>query len=496
MKPINADEKGCNPISSDCVIWQGPDIECIKLCKGDSVSTVVAKLATELCNLIDQFDIDAYDLDCLNLGDCGPKNFQDLIQLLIERICALEGIEPPTPEEGISGCPDCVVNIAECFYYQNPQGDTETTMQLIDYVTAIGNSVCTLIGQINTINQILENHEGRIEALENAPDPEVVLPLVTPVCVLPAQPTDMNVVLAALETQFCELIGATGSAIDLYGAIAQQCAGLNDATQLAGSGNMSGITGWQSTVSNLAAAISNIWLTICDIRSAVQNIQVNCCPNNCDDIDVTMTASLPDPNTLKVNFTGSIPFGFTSCNPAGQSLRVQDESGGEIIVTVDVVANLNNLAGITFDLTGSPLNTTENLTLTIDSFCLKNTEGTQCQSVLQYILGNTVNCPVLQLTPTDTTINYQFGWAGGAASFDVQLWDVTQTVMIASQVTAVGGPQVVSGDFTSLVAGTQYYVRVVVTVNENVTTCPYTPVTTVPAACLPATDLTSQIDIP
>ena len=48
----NGKVEPCSHISSNCVIWQGPDISCINLCNGDTVSDVVAKLATELCNLV------------------------------------------------------------------------------------------------------------------------------------------------------------------------------------------------------------------------------------------------------------------------------------------------------------------------------------------------------------------------------------------------------------------------------------------------------------
>ena len=37
-----AKDRGCNPVSSNCVVWQGPDLACIDLCKGDTVSNVVA----------------------------------------------------------------------------------------------------------------------------------------------------------------------------------------------------------------------------------------------------------------------------------------------------------------------------------------------------------------------------------------------------------------------------------------------------------------------
>ena len=47
----SSDSNGCNNISSNCVIWQGPDISCINLCNGDTVSDVVAALAEKLCEL-------------------------------------------------------------------------------------------------------------------------------------------------------------------------------------------------------------------------------------------------------------------------------------------------------------------------------------------------------------------------------------------------------------------------------------------------------------
>ncbi len=80
-------------------------------------------------------------------------------------------------------------------------------MQLKDYVLAIGNKVCTIIGQIGTINITLADYNVRISALEQAAvDPTPTpLPQITPACVLPAIPTDLDDVLSALETQFCSL---------------------------------------------------------------------------------------------------------------------------------------------------------------------------------------------------------------------------------------------------------------------------------------------------
>jgi len=60
----NDKKKGCITTSSECVIWQGPSIECIDLCTGDSISTVVATLANELCALLNSMNVDA-DIDCI-----------------------------------------------------------------------------------------------------------------------------------------------------------------------------------------------------------------------------------------------------------------------------------------------------------------------------------------------------------------------------------------------------------------------------------------------
>jgi hypothetical protein len=38
-------------------------------------------------------DVNGYDLSCFDLASCKPQNIQELIQFLIERICALEDVD-------------------------------------------------------------------------------------------------------------------------------------------------------------------------------------------------------------------------------------------------------------------------------------------------------------------------------------------------------------------------------------------------------------------
>ena len=77
---------GCDNISSNCVVWQGPDITCINLCSGDTVTEVVYKLATEVCTLITSGvtanpDLTGLDLTCLNIAGLTPTTFSTCLTI-------------------------------------------------------------------------------------------------------------------------------------------------------------------------------------------------------------------------------------------------------------------------------------------------------------------------------------------------------------------------------------------------------------------------------
>ena len=491
MKPINTDQSGCSPISSNCIIWQGPDIECLKLCKGDTVSEVVYKLATELCDIMTTLKITSYDLTCLNLGSCEPKDFQELIQLLIDKICECCDLTPAS-EEKAAGCPDCVVPIAEIFYYVNPQGDTVKTMQLDEYAQAIGNRVNTIVGQVDTINDTLANHQTRISDLEAAPAPVLDLPKLVPACTSDPILTDLDVVVENLETQFCELRSSTGLPNGIFDSITKTPSGLATSEQLAGSGLMNALDGWKAQVSNLADSFNNMWVTIGDIRAAIYSIQA-ALPSLCTDVAIILTATITG-SSLKLFFNGSVPANYSECNQSGTSVRIQDVSGNFINVIVPLGSYLNNQAGYTVDLSGTPVSITEDLSITA-SYCF--TDGaSQCESIGSYTLINTGSCPTLNLTPDVTSILYQFSWALSAASFNMKLYDSTGLSLIASIGESVSGPETVSNSFTGLTADTTYRVVAEVTIEGVTTICPFNITTTLPEPCTPPSGVSAAITIP
>lgn len=154
--PINIDasKRRCSPIASSSVIWQGKDIDCLELCKGDSIDEVIHQLGCLLCTIKDQLDISTYDYTCLNLDNCSlPTTFRELMQIIIETLCQLKDGYLNGSVEGVSTT-EQTVNVASCF---QSGGITQT---LSDYVLAIGQAVCDLqITQQNMQAALLQMQE-------------------------------------------------------------------------------------------------------------------------------------------------------------------------------------------------------------------------------------------------------------------------------------------------------------------------------------------------
>jgi hypothetical protein len=259
------------------VIWQGPDIPCIKLCTGDTVSDVIAKLATELCTVLDTLNVTNYDLSCFNLVACGPNDFQALVQFLIDQICALQN--PTTTTVTNTDRSEALVTVADCFVVNGV-----TVMTVAEYAIAIGNKVCSLVSQIAAINLAITSLDIRVTALEAAPDPTFTLPSILVNCtlspsVLAGNSYQIDIVLNALinntTTGYCSLLSATGTPASIIAAVRSQCildsyntltTGVPFATAYAGS--------WvnNASLSTAANAINNLWLVVCDIYRAFSSL--------------------------------------------------------------------------------------------------------------------------------------------------------------------------------------------------------------------------------
>jgi hypothetical protein len=311
MKPLNLDNKPCSPISSNCVIWQGPNIPCIKLCTGDTVSDVIAKLAAELCTVLDILNVTNYDLSCFNLTACAPNDFQALIQFLIEQICATETevvilSDPATSPVGTtkSTGADTLVTVADCFVIAGV-----TVMTVSQYAQAIGERVCSLVTQISTIEASITSLDVRVTALEAAPVPTFTLPSIPVDCTLSGTVVSpgnypIDTVLNALVNDntygYCALKSATGEASAITAAVLSQCITDADTSLVYGTAFSVAYAGTWVISANLntaADAINNLWIAICDVYNYVSTFSITVADTatvNLDNTGNVITANITD----------------------------------------------------------------------------------------------------------------------------------------------------------------------------------------------------------
>ena len=390
MIPVSSSnhKQGCSPVSSNCVIWQGPDLPIIGLCNGDTISDVIAKLAAELTDISESTSIAGVDLTCLSLSS-SPANQEELFQAIVDELCSLDGrcdtLEGGSGGSG-SGNTEITASLPLCLQYTNNENDLVTVLPIDQYAELVAAKVCELVSDIETLETQIVDHESRITTLESNTVSEYTTPQITPNCVLPAVPTNIDVVVDELEEQFCILKSALGESTDLLAVTTYQCNILSSDGQLGGSGTMSSLEGWNTQVSNVAESLQNMWLTICDMRAAIKDIQTNCCTIDCNSIVFAAFGTYSE-GTITLNFNGTvIPNDFTECNPAGNTVTITDAAANTYTTTVSVTDALAGDDTETIDISGSALSELSNYTVTIT---LCTTEGSvTCEKTLSFEVVN------------------------------------------------------------------------------------------------------------
>lgn len=499
--------------SSNLVLWQGPDIPCLQLCNGDSISDVTAKLAQQLCDLLDQTNLSGFDLTCFNPVCPTLTNFHDLIQFIINQICSIntdccggssaggtgQGSGSGSRIAAGADCPDCLVTVAPCFYTTDQFGTVITQMQLSDYARAIGAQVCSQVNQIANLNIVLSQQQSQITNLQiqvNAIPIPVTLPIFVTTCLtdqfpsIPVNGISLSSMISGIENAFCSLRTATGFPSNILQSILRQCTSLDISPALNLPGvNMGSIPGWvlQSSYSTMADSINNMWITICDMRAAVSTILKTCCPNGCAGVTLNPSFVFTSPN-LVINWGLSSAPGFQDCNPAGSWTTITDALGNIYTLRIPIEAYLGST--YTINLTSVGLNLNTNLAIQIDS-CLQNTQGSQCERCLQGNIINQSDCPALTLSADGSSVTWGFtNSIQGLVTYQVILKQSGVIVASQSITTSTNGP--LTGIFSGLYTGTVYTVTIIIQIGQLITnTCPVGVITTTSLPCAPPTQVSA-----
>jgi hypothetical protein len=505
MIPTNSSgtTNGCDNISSNCVIWQGPDISCIDLCSGDTISEVTSKLAIQVCDLITNGvtsnpSLTGLDLTCLNIAGQTPTTLVPVLQAMVTQICLNNTNSAITKETVLP-----VMTLPACLQYNDASGNPVTELRLDLFATLIANQVCTNLASITTINSTLTSYSSRLDILEACVLPcsgAVTQVQIVPTCVSNVGTlTNVSVVVLALETAFCALRTAVGLPSAISTAISQSVITGSYSSLTTSSVSYGSITGWNNSASTLAQSMQNAWVVIDDMYTAIASIQTNCCPSGCDSVTFAYTTS----NSLNssgiidgvlFNFLGSsIPSGYLDTS-GFTNLTLTDALGATLTTTVSVAALQSSSSGYTFS-TGA-LNTQQDLSVAV-GFSVTNGVDT-CTADQSSVITGIVPCttPVVSaITATGATVTVS-NLLGTTAVYVIDI--LTAAGVVAATFTQNSPGPTFNNAFTGLVAGTTYTVRLTVTLGGATQVCTSTAqtfdTTTADAPCTNGMDVAFIID--
>lgn len=472
----NTADAGCSPVSSNCVIWQGPALPCLSLCTGDTVSSVIYKLADFICNSGNQ-NLDV-DLSCLTNVNVTDKSIENILTLLITKTCTLEDLindigAGPTVE-------DPLITIAQCFRTTDSNGDPITTKQHTEYTRLIGLKVCTIDGTVSAHTSTLSSYGNRITVLEQAVlGNSATEGQVTLTCGGTTTTQSISDALLNLQAQVCGIRTALGTNSALTSAAGLQPSSLSTSPALSVTGTMSALTGWKPTVSTVADTISNLWVTLIDLRTAFNNIKDLIKPDCANVIVDFAPAMINNGTAVNLFFSGysSVPTGWTNTDSKGSKLTITDALGNSHPIYVDVIGVVNSANPLVIQLSGTPLNLATKLTFTLAS-SLTNS-GVQCNKTITKGSDSATNsCPTLTVVPGATTMAFSFAPPiNDNAVYKIELLSSGDVVLSTKTFT---NPQAIVSDvFTNLLQGTAYKVRATTTIGSLApVVCPSAPYTT------------------
>jgi hypothetical protein len=415
-------------------------------------------------------------LTSVNVTD---KSIENILTLLITKTCTLEDLinnigAGPTVE-------DPLITIAQCFRTTDSNGDPVTTKQHTEYTRLIGLKVCDINTTVTAHTASISSYGNRITVLEQA--------------VLGSSATEGQVTLSCggvntsltitdailnLQTQVCSIRTAIGTNSALTTAAGLQPSSLSTAPALSTTGTMSALTGWKPTVSTVADTISNLWVTLIDLRTAFNNIKDLIKPDCANVIVDFAPAMINNGTAVNLFFSGysSVPTGWTNTDSKGSKLTITDTLGNSHPIYVDVIGQVNSANPLVIQLSGTPLNLATKLTFVLQS-SLTNS-GVQCnKTVTKESTGGTNSCPTLQVVPGSTTMAFSFNPPiTDNATYKIELLSSGDAILLTKTFT---NPQAIVSDvFTNLLQGTAYKLRATTTIgNLSPVVCPSAPYSTI-----------------
>ena len=394
MKSTRLDS-GCSAsLSSKCVVWNGPKIECLNICNGETVTDVIYAIAQKVCENSSDLDLSTIDLTCL-IDNTPPqdKSLKTILQLVLDNQCTLKQLIDSIDS---SGSLDVQLNLNLRCIKKFDEFNNEIPQDLNQVLQSLINEVCIHKDKITVLEGTVEDLQNQIDNLP--PVDPYTEPNIT-ICQA-GTPKQLSIAVPIVAKDICDYKDLIGQTEDVQNALSRQCEGLNTA--------LGSTIGWNNTPGNLAQTVNNMWIALCNILTRVKAIETTCCAPGCDRIKLGFIATVGD-NVVDFAFTGGagtrIPSGFVDC---GSVITLVDKNG--IAFTPDITATPITQDGTIENIDISSL---ANGLITVNiktKFCLLDANDDVilvCQDCVNLSFNNTNGCCVITNTGDAQTIIYK-----------------------------------------------------------------------------------------
>ena len=352
------------------IIWNGPNISCIKVCTGDTVSILVHNICKHICELTETYE--DVDLQCLisYCGNCDKdKSLKRILELVLKNDCDLKELIDNLNTDLENALVlkfdlnnSCFTGF-ECSYEQGVFDEcgkliTQDHSKILQYLIDI---YCCFFNYLDSINEnIFSANQSYNEAKEFIDEKDYYVESLVSSCLtsIPIKYTDL---LKVVSDKACDIVENVGvNEVDMMTAL-----------------------GYADGAVNFMYSTLQQWKMLKDLEERLSVVESNtCCTPNCDNIDIAYTSILNTENTFYTltfnTYTGNnIPSGFID---DGSTITITDDDGVVLILPIVLQNNL------TFLIPTTGLNIVENLSISIESKLKK--DELYCQKTFNSVITN------------------------------------------------------------------------------------------------------------
>ena len=360
-----------------------------------------------------------------------------------------------------------IITLPSNLIYNDQYGNPVYQLFPWDYLVLVGMNVNNLKSSYTSLSAQVATQSSQISVLQ-ALTSGITAPYQTPkingLCLNQNVVEAIDSLLSKQITAWCDLVTVLGTNAALTSSIAQECNGLSSDTSFSiPGGTMGSIVGWIPSPVTIADTLTNIWLTICDLRGGMVTLFDAITPT-CAQCVVNFASYIPSYSAgINIYFEGYtfLPNGFAD---NGSSITIKDSAGNIYTQSVDLLALSMASKPLNINLSATALIPTSSYTITLDSILFNRTLNITCQKTTIQTLINTLSiCPVLGITPSRLTASFTMQpIITSSVTYNVDLLDASGGTL---QTQTYSNPSsIVVGTFSSLSSNTVYGIKVVSTI--------------------------------